>query len=117
MKKLLSSIIGGTLGLALVGGIGVSLAVNSNAEMKKAEAATSTITFSNIGSGLSTTAVTTETAFTVSNYGFKYNNGKKQDNALFLSNGSGYFYNTSAMPGSITKISVTTNTNAAAACT
>ena len=116
MKKLLSSIIGGALGLTLAVGVGIGVAAGNNAEFKQAEAATSTITFSNMGSSLSTTAVTTETAFTVSNYGFKYNNGKKQDNAIFLTNGTGYFYNTSAMPGSIAKISVTTNTNAAAAC-
>ena len=116
MKKLLSSIIGGTLGLALAAGVGVSLAINSKAEMEKTEAVESTVTFSNIGSNVSTTEVNTETAFTANGYGFKYNNGKQYKSALLLTNGTGYFYNTSAMPGAITKINVTTSSNAASSC-
>lgn len=46
MKKLLSSIIGGTLGLALAAGVGISLAVNNRTEFKEAKAAnTATLTF------------------------------------------------------------------------
>lgn len=74
------------------------------------------VTFSNMGSSLSTTAVTSETPFTVNSYGFKYNNGKKQGEAIFLTSGTGYFYNTTEMPGDITSIEVTTNSAAAAAC-
>ena len=100
------------LGLSLAAGVGVAIG------SKAAERADATdLTFSNIGSSLSTTAVTTETSFTLnSTYGFKYNNGKKQGSALFLTSGTGYFYNTTAMPGDISSITVTTNSGSAAAC-
>ena len=56
MKKLLSSIVGGALGLALVAGIGTSLAVGSKVDYKEADAAGETTVTRNSSTALTTTA-------------------------------------------------------------
>ena len=70
----------------------------------------------NIGAGISSTAVTQDTETTVNNFTLVYNNGKKQGNAIFLTSGTGYIYNKTAVAGAIKSIKVTTNGGAAAAC-
>ena len=80
------------------------------------DASAKVVSLADLGANLSTTAATTETEFTIGGYTLVYNNGKKQGNAIFLTSGTGYFYNKTAMPGAIKSIKVTTNSGAAAAC-
>ena len=75
-----------------------------------------TLKLENIGAGISSTAVTQDTETTVNNFTLVYNNGKKQGNAIFLTSGTGYIYNKTAVAGAIKSIKVTTNSGAAAAC-
>lgn len=76
MKKVLSSIIGGTLGLALAVSVGVGFLMGNKSEPKEAEAATQTATFtaSNF-SGQGTESTGSSVSATVSNVTFSYNKG------------------------------------------
>lgn len=86
MKKLLSSIIGGALGLALVAGVGVSIGVNQKAEYKEAEAAESTYAqaiFNSTNNKSSISSYTAQWTNTTNNFSWtitNFNNNKTSGN-------------------------------------
>lgn len=116
-KTVSASSVAGKQELTPVAGV-YTLVVKGNMTItvEAKEAGQNSIVLNSIGSTVSSTAVTENTDVTVSGFTLTYNNGKKQGDAIFLTSGTGYIFNKTAVPGTIQKVIVTTNSGAAAAC-
>lgn len=113
MKKLFSKISALFLGLAMA--IGVGVAVASNGEAVPVHADSGTITFK--GLTTSTSYVTTETESTNGGFTFKWKNmnpssgqvrGNQTTQSNMLTGGNFYIFNTAAVSGSITNLTLKT---------
>ena len=108
-KRLL--IVGAAFALAISGCASATNLVRRNPFRANNE----TISLTNLGTNISSTSTSNHNGtFTASGYTFAYF-GKKQGSAVFVPKqaDNGYFYNTTAMPGDIESIVITTNTGAA----
>ena len=122
MKKLLTRIVGATLGLALAIGVSVGALNSMEATEVRADPITSTLSFTNIGStgktgankdqNISTTEVTSLTEFYYNDYTFKYMKARRSSDALLMTKKAGYFFSVTQMPGVIKKINVATQSGA-----
>ena len=125
MNKILSRIATACVGLAMAVGVGV--AVGSSDRALKAEAGTSTLSFTDIGTTgktgsehdqpISTTEYTSLAEFYYGDYTFKIKNAKKRNDttapeAIILTKKTGQFFNVTPMPGNITNVNIVVPTGA-----
>ena len=114
MNKSIKKFFAAVAGVAMAVGV-VAGATSLNRMARPVYATNSVLNLNNLGSGFTNTSSSNHTGtFTVSGYSFAYY-GKKQGNAAFVpkSADSGYFYNTTAIPGDIVSLTITTSDTAA----
>ena len=105
-KNFLKKLTAGILGFVMTLGVG---AAGYSASANESKAADATISLTSIGASLSSTD--SLQTVSVNGYGLKIQ-GKKQGSSAFLTKNSGYIYNTTAIPGPISKITLKTNSGA-----
>ena len=123
MNKLFTKIAALVLGMTMAVGVGV--AVGSNKETARVDAADPTISFTEVGAGLSSTSGSGTTSVTATgtstSYTFNYGGAKKQGSAALLAKGSSggtsFFSNKTAMPGNIKSLTLYINSGASGSTT
>lgn len=122
MNKIFTKIATACAGLAMA--IGVGVAIENNANVVPVRAENATVSFTNIGDGLTSTSNTTMATTDVTatgtetSYTFNYLRGKKQGSSILLAKNTGTFIsNHTAMPGSIKSVTVYINSGAASKTT